>query len=183
MESSETGFLLAYARVQLAAGRRERVSALRDLASWRGFVNGCAAGYDDVLPEYVNDLWVRDSIEQGLVLDDGVRQLAILTAGPGVLREHTPGEPAVDLMHAPAVDAVRLRDRLASCLCRRYAQAAQGLELGWVAAAAPWACPLRALTAGYPPPSVLDQSLQCAGGSTRACGALANRVRQPRSWW
>ncbi|WP_051848664.1 hypothetical protein [Streptomyces sp. NRRL WC-3725] len=61
-----TEFLQAYERVQLAAGRREGVSALRDLASWRGFVNGCAAGYDDVLPEYVNDLWVRDSIEQGL---------------------------------------------------------------------------------------------------------------------
>ncbi|MFF4043723.1 hypothetical protein [Streptomyces sp. NPDC001816] len=69
-----TEFLQAYERVQLATGRREGVSALRDLASWRGFVNACAAGYDDVFPEYVFDIGVRDDIERALA-DESLRGL------------------------------------------------------------------------------------------------------------
>ncbi|MFB8784450.1 hypothetical protein VSS38_32695 [Streptomyces albogriseolus] len=62
-------FLHGYEEVQVRAGRREGVSALRDLASWRQFVATCQEGYDDVLPEYFHDLRVRDAIERGLAED------------------------------------------------------------------------------------------------------------------
>ncbi|MFI1840455.1 hypothetical protein [Streptomyces olivaceoviridis] len=54
-----------------------------------------------------------ETLRRWLLLDDGVRHLAILTAEPGGLREHTPGELAADLMHDPAVDQTRLTDMLA----------------------------------------------------------------------
>ncbi|WP_333754118.1 hypothetical protein [Streptomyces sp. IBSBF 3352] len=97
-----------------------------------------------------------------LQLDDGIRHLAILTTESGVLREHTPGELAAGLMRDPAGDEARLSEQLAGWFHRRNAEAQQGLELGWVAAGAAWACHMRAL-AGGPPPSVLTPSLQRAG--------------------
>ncbi|MEU4613018.1 hypothetical protein [Streptomyces umbrinus] len=63
------GFLEAYERVQMNAGLGEGASAVRDLASWKGFVAACAEGYDDVLHEYFHDLRVRDAIERGLVAE------------------------------------------------------------------------------------------------------------------
>ncbi|MEV8092682.1 hypothetical protein [Streptomyces nigra] len=78
------------------------------------------------------------------------------------MREHTPGELAAELMRDPAGDEARLSEQLAGWLYRRNAEAQQGLELGWIAAAAAWACHMRAL-AGCPPPSVLTPSLQRAG--------------------
>jgi hypothetical protein len=104
----------------------------------------------------------QETLRRWLQLDDGVRQLAIITGDPGGLREHTPGELAVQLMHDPASDEARLTDLLANGFHRRNAEAPQGLELGWIAAAAAWTCHMRAL-AGYPPPSVLAQSLERAG--------------------
>ncbi|MFC8784942.1 hypothetical protein [Streptomyces nigra] len=103
-----------------------------------------------------------EALRRWLQLDDGVRHLAILTTEPGVLREHTPGELAAELMRDPAGDEARLSEQLAGWFHRRNAEAQQGLELGWIAAAAAWACHLRAL-AGCPPPSVLTPSLQRAG--------------------
>ncbi|POX58087.1 hypothetical protein C3492_39635 [Streptomyces sp. Ru62] len=112
-----------------------------------------------------------ETLRRWLQLDDGVRQLAVVTAEPGGLREHTPGELAADLMHDPAVDQARLTDMLAGWLYRRCAQAPQGLELGWIAAGAAWTCHMRAL-AGYPPPAVLDRSLERAGEQDEATADL-----------
>ncbi|WP_435059692.1 hypothetical protein [Streptomyces sp. bgisy060] len=103
-----------------------------------------------------------ETLRRWLQLDDGVRHLAILTTESGVLREHTPGELAADLLHDPASDEARLTEQLASWFYRRNAEAQQGLELGWIAAAAAWTCHMRAL-ASYPPPSVLTPSLERAG--------------------
>ncbi|WP_234375158.1 MULTISPECIES: hypothetical protein [unclassified Streptomyces] len=103
-----------------------------------------------------------ETLRRWLQLDDGVRHLAVLTAELGVLREHTPGELAAELMRDPAGDEARFSEQLAGWFYRRNAEAQQGLELGWIAAAAAWACHMRAL-AGCPPPSVLTPSLQRAG--------------------
>lgn len=104
----------------------------------------------------------QETLRRWLQLDDGVRQLAIITGDPGGMREHTPGELAAQLMHDPASDEARLTDLLANWFYRRNAEAPQGLELGWIAAAAAWTCHMRAL-ASYPPLSVLAQSLERAG--------------------
>ncbi|MFF7115427.1 hypothetical protein ACFY91_24390 [Streptomyces albogriseolus] len=103
-----------------------------------------------------------ETLRRWLQLDDGVRHLAICTSESGVLREHTPGELAAELLHDAAGDETRLTEQLAGWFHRRYAEAQQGLELGWSAAAAAWACHMRAL-AGYPPTSVLIASLERAG--------------------
>ncbi|MET8816397.1 hypothetical protein ABZW47_30905 [Streptomyces sp. NPDC004549] len=104
----------------------------------------------------------QETLRRWLQLDDGVRHLAIITGDPGGLREHTPGELAAQLMRDPASDEARLTDLLASWFYRRNAEAVQGLELGWIAAAAAWTCHMRAL-ASYPPPSALTLSLERAG--------------------
>ncbi|MEU9761911.1 hypothetical protein AB0D98_19620 [Streptomyces sp. NPDC047987] len=113
----------------------------------------------------------QETLRRWLQLDDGVRHLAIITAEPGGLREHTPGELAAELMHDPASDEARLTDSLAGWFYRRNAEAPQGLELGWITAAAAWTCHLRAL-ATYPPPSVLAQSLERAGEHDEATADL-----------
>ncbi|MGW6202100.1 hypothetical protein ACWF9B_00370 [Streptomyces sp. NPDC055089] len=112
-----------------------------------------------------------ETLRRWLQLDDGVRNLAILTAESRDLREHTPGELAAQLLHDPAADEARLTEQLATWLYRRNAEAPQGLELGWIAAAAAWTCHMRAWT-GYPPPSVLDQSLERAGEQDEATADL-----------
>ncbi|RNF81146.1 hypothetical protein [Streptomyces botrytidirepellens] len=104
----------------------------------------------------------QETLRRWLQLDDGVRHLAILTAGLGGLREHTPGELAAQLMHDPAGGEARLTDQLAGWLYRRGAQAQQDRKPRWTAAAAAWTCHMRAL-ASYPPPSVLRASLERAG--------------------
>ncbi|MFD7861594.1 hypothetical protein [Streptomyces sp. NPDC059783] len=103
-----------------------------------------------------------ETLRRWLQLDDGVRHLAILTTESGTLREYTPGELAAELMHDPANNEARLTEQLTSWFYRRNAQAQQGLELGWIAAAAAWTCHMRAL-ASYPPPSILTPSLERAG--------------------
>lgn len=112
-----------------------------------------------------------ETLRRWLRLDDGTRQLAVITAEPGGLREHTPGELAADLLHDPASDEARLTDLLADWFYRRNAEATQGGELGWIAAAAAWTCHMRAL-AGYPPPSVLTRSLERAGEHDKATADL-----------
>ncbi|MFE9252869.1 hypothetical protein [Streptomyces sp. NPDC007088] len=110
----------------------------------------------------------QETLRRWLQLDDGVRHLAIITGDPGDpgdpggLHEHTPGELAAQLMRGSASDEARLTDLLASWFYRRNAEAVQGLELGWIAAAAAWTCHVRTL-ASYPPPSVLALSLERAG--------------------
>ncbi|MEU4039886.1 hypothetical protein [Streptomyces collinus] len=104
---------------------------------------------------------LRETVHRWLQLDDGHNLLAIVSAPTGVLREHTPGELGAELRQDPDTDDARLTGELAGWLYRRYADAPQGLELGWVAAAAAWSCHMRALT-GYPPPSVLSASLERA---------------------
>ncbi|MGP3634483.1 hypothetical protein ACTU45_14105 [Streptomyces sp. 24-1644] len=113
----------------------------------------------------------QETLRRWLQLDDAVRHLAIITADPGGLREHTPGELAAELMHDPSNDEARLTDLLASWLYRRNAEAPQGLELGWIAAAAAWTCHMRAL-ASYPPPSVLTQALERTGEGDDATADL-----------
>ncbi|MEU7031585.1 hypothetical protein AB0A60_33420 [Streptomyces sp. NPDC046275] len=103
-----------------------------------------------------------ETLRRWLQLDDGIRHLAILTAEDGALREHTPGELAAELMRDPGTDEARLTEQLAGWFYRRNTEAQQGLELGWIAAAAAWTCHMRAL-ASYPPPSVLTPSLERAG--------------------
>ncbi|MEV4868515.1 hypothetical protein [Streptomyces syringium] len=104
----------------------------------------------------------QETLRRWLQLDNGTRPLAIVTTEPGGLFEHTPGELAAQLMHDPASDEARLTRLLASWLYRRNADAPQGLELGWVAAAAAWTCHMRAFSS-CPPPSVLAQSLEGTG--------------------
>ena len=112
-----------------------------------------------------------ETLRRWLQLDDGTLQLAIVTAEPDGLREHTPGELAAALMHDPAVDDTRLTDLLADWFYRRNVNAPQGGELGWIAAAAAWTCHMRTL-AGYPPSSVLTRSLECAGEHDEATADL-----------
>ncbi|MFE8941132.1 hypothetical protein ACFYNX_27120 [Streptomyces sp. NPDC007872] len=100
-----------------------------------------------------------EALSRWLRLEDGTRHLAVLSVQAGVLREHTPGELAADLMRDPVTDEARLTGQLADWFSRKHTDAAQGLELGWVAAATAWVCHMRALT-GYPPPAVLSPSLQ-----------------------
>lgn len=113
----------------------------------------------------------QETLRRWLQRDDGARTLTIVSAEPGSLREHTPGELAARLRDDPADDQTQLTGMLADWLHRRGADAPQGLELGWVAAAAAWACHLRDLT-GYPPPSVLRLSLERAGESDEATADL-----------
>ncbi|WP_440581222.1 hypothetical protein [Streptomyces sp. PT19] len=120
----------------------------------------------------------QETLRRWLQLDDGARHLAIITAEPGGLREHTPGKLAAELMRDPATDEARLTDLLAGWFYRRNAEAPQGLELGWITAAAAWTCHLRALAA-YPPPSVLARSLERAGEHDEATADLVvNTVLQ-----
>ncbi|MFE2102629.1 hypothetical protein ACFW9W_37515, partial [Streptomyces sp. NPDC059468] len=75
----------------------------------------------------------QETLRRWLQLD---QQLAIIGTEEGGLREYTPGELAAQLMQDPATDGGQLTRQLAGWLYRRYAEAPQGLELGWVAAAA-----------------------------------------------
>ncbi|MER5996264.1 hypothetical protein [Streptomyces viridosporus] len=91
----------------------------------------------------------EETLRRWLHLDTGARSLAIITTGPGGLREHTPGEIADQLLHNPTTDDARLTQRLA--------------DRGHILADAPpaWARPLGpphpptrsgAATPGRPPP-------------------------------
>ncbi|WP_405416434.1 hypothetical protein [Streptomyces rubiginosohelvolus] len=114
----------------------------------------------------------HETLRRWLLLDDGVRHLAILTAEEGGgLREHTPGELAARLLHDPAGDDAELTNLLAGWLSRRNTEAPQGLDLGWIAAGAAWTCHMRALAAS-PPPSVLTRSLHDAGEADDATAHL-----------
>ncbi|MEU5973094.1 hypothetical protein [Streptomyces globisporus] len=115
----------------------------------------------------------HEALRRWLRLDDGVRHLAILTAGEGGgLREHTPGELAARLLHDPDGDEAELTGLLAGWLSRPNAEAPQGLDLGWIVAGAAWTCHMRAL-ADCPPPAVLARSLRRADKPTRP----------PPIWW
>ncbi|MER5888050.1 hypothetical protein ABT160_29885 [Streptomyces sp. NPDC001941] len=111
------------------------------------------------------------TLRRWLELDEGTRPLAILSSERGVLREHTPGELAAALMRDLTGDEARLGEQLAGWFSRRNALAPQGLEDGWIAAAAAWTCHMR-LLGGYPPPSVLAASLQRAGELDSSAGDL-----------
>jgi hypothetical protein len=102
-----------------------------------------------------------ETLRRWLHWEDGRRQITILTADQDELREVTPGELAADLVRDPASDA-QITDWLGGWLYRRYAQASEGLELGWMTASAAWTCHMRALS-GYPPASVLGRALEQAG--------------------
>ncbi|MFI5867125.1 hypothetical protein [Streptomyces sp. NPDC051546] len=112
-----------------------------------------------------------ETLRRWLQLDDGVRNLAIITAEPGGLAEHAPGELAAQLLLDPATDEAHLTDLLAGWFYRRNAEAPQGLELGWIAAAAAWTCHMRAVSS-YPPPSILGPSLERAGEHDEATADL-----------
>ncbi|KNE83345.1 hypothetical protein AB0B04_19380 [Streptomyces xinghaiensis] len=103
----------------------------------------------------------QETLRRWLHWDDGRRQLAIIGTDLDALREYTPGGLVAQLRDNQAIDDAELTHLLASWLYRRYADAPQGLELGWVAAAAAWTCHMRDFT-GIPPASVLTQSLESA---------------------
>ncbi|WP_435279725.1 hypothetical protein [Streptomyces sp. 1222.5] len=88
--------------------------------------------------------------------------LAILGTADGRLREYTPGELVAHQLRAPGNDDVQLTQQLAHWVYRRQAQAPQGLELGWTAAAAAWSWYMRDAAVALPP-SVLTRSLALAG--------------------
>ncbi|TQK42342.1 hypothetical protein FBY35_3734 [Streptomyces sp. SLBN-118] len=113
----------------------------------------------------------QETLRRWLQLDDGQRQLAISAADLGALRELTPGDLAADLLRDPASDEAQLTAWLGSWTYRRYAEAPQGLELGWIAAAAAWSCHMRAL-ASHPPPSVLSPAMAAAGELDQATREL-----------
>ncbi|MFE1782129.1 hypothetical protein ACFW9F_05960 [Streptomyces sp. NPDC059506] len=116
-----------------------------------------------------------ETLRRWLQLDDGTRHLAIITAAPGGLHEHTPGKLAAELLLDPATDEARLTDLLAGWFYRRNAAAPQGLELGWITAAAAWTCHMHAL-ASYPPPSILVPSLERASEQDEATADLVVRT-------
>ncbi|MFE5407041.1 hypothetical protein ACFQ9Z_38375 [Streptomyces sp. NPDC056580] len=113
----------------------------------------------------------EEALRRWLLLDDGRRQLAIIgTDYRGMRHEYTPGELAASLLRDPPTDRAQITgwrsswvtDWLSSWLYRRSAESAQGRELGWVAAAAAWACHMRDYSPS-PPPAVLSRSLARAG--------------------
>ncbi|MFJ5817339.1 hypothetical protein ACIQGT_26095 [Streptomyces sp. NPDC093108] len=156
-----------------------RVTAASDPTGWpeseapRAGETGIARAGADLTRIEVQEIahGRRETLRRWLQLDDGTRPLAIITADPGGLREHTPGELAAWLMHDPANDEARLTHLLASWLYRRNTDAPQGLELGWIAAAAAWTCHMRALSS-CPPPSVLTQALEDPGDQDKDTAEL-----------
>ncbi|MGX1886799.1 hypothetical protein [Streptomyces sp. NPDC055287] len=113
----------------------------------------------------------EETLRRWLQLDDGQRQLAIIGTDLGELREYTPGELTASLMHEGTSNEAPITDWLSGWLYRRNAEAQQGTELGWIAAAAAWTCHMRAFTP-CPPPTVLAQSLTRAGGMDEATEEL-----------
>ncbi|ROP48045.1 hypothetical protein [Streptomyces sp. PanSC9] len=97
--------------------------------------------------------------------------LAIIGTADGRLREHTPGELVTHQLHAPAHDDMQLTHALADWVYRRQAQAPQGLQFGWTAAAAAWSWYMRDVAVALPP-SVLARSLALAGEEDDAVGEL-----------
>ncbi|MGP3953479.1 hypothetical protein [Streptomyces sp. 7N604] len=114
------------------------------------------------------------ALRRWIQLEDRQRQLAIIGADLntfGGLREYTPGELTAALLRDPATNEARVTSLLSSWLYRRNAEAPQGLELGWIAAATAWACHMREFTS-YPPPAVTAQALANAGEQDDATEAL-----------
>jgi hypothetical protein len=106
------------------------------------------------------------ALRRWMQVEDGQRQLAIIGADLGALREYTPGVLVTTLLRDPQTEA-QLTGMLSSWLYRRNAEAPQGLELGWITAAAAWAFHMREFTV-FPPPSVLAQTLASAGEQDEA---------------
>ncbi|MFD8376975.1 hypothetical protein ACFV2Z_40565, partial [Streptomyces sp. NPDC059688] len=97
--------------------------------------------------------------------------LAIIGTADGRLREYTPGELVAHQLRAPGNDDVQLTRELADWVYRSQAQAPQGLELGWTAAAAAWSWYMRDASVAMPP-SVLTRSLALAGEEDDTVGEL-----------
>ncbi|MET8406358.1 hypothetical protein [Streptomyces sp900116325] len=112
-----------------------------------------------------------ETLQRWMQLDDGQRQLAIIGHELSTLRESTPGELVARLLRDPRTDQVQLTGLLSSWLTRRNTDAPQGLELGWIAAAAAWTSHMRAFTP-YPPHTVLSQSLASTGEQDEATAEL-----------
>ncbi|WP_318218804.1 hypothetical protein [Streptomyces sp. SCL15-6] len=113
----------------------------------------------------------EEALSRWLDLDTSARLLAIVSTGPDGLREHTPGELAVvRLLHQ--ADDPWLTRQLADWLHRRSTTAPQGVDAGWSAATAAWACHMRALS-DYPPPSVVSLALEAAGQDASTAEMIA----------
>ncbi|MFF4440159.1 hypothetical protein [Streptomyces sp. NPDC001621] len=97
--------------------------------------------------------------------------LAIIGTADGRLREYTPGELVAHQLRVPGNGDVQLTQELADWVYRRQAQAPQGLEFGWTAAAAAWSWYMRDVAVALPP-SVLARSLALAGEEDEAVGEL-----------
>ncbi|MER6847019.1 hypothetical protein AB0A81_26430 [Streptomyces flaveolus] len=113
----------------------------------------------------------EEALTRWLDLDTGARPLAIVTTSPDGLHEHTPGELAVTrLLHT--ADDPWLTRQLADWLHRRSSTAPQGVDAGWSAATAAWACHMRALS-DYPPPSIVSLALEAAGQDASTAELIA----------
>ncbi|MFF9158527.1 hypothetical protein ACF1AB_40600 [Streptomyces sp. NPDC014846] len=97
--------------------------------------------------------------------------LAIIGTADGRLREYTPGELVAHQLRPPGNDDVQLTQELADWVYRRQAQAPQGLQFGWTAAAAAWSWHMRDVAVALPH-SVLARSLALAGEEDDAVGEL-----------
>ncbi|MEU9420168.1 hypothetical protein [Streptomyces sp. NPDC048272] len=99
----------------------------------------------------------HEALLQWLKLDDGHRQLALVTADQGTPVERTPGELAAGLLQDPTYAEAELVQAMSRWLAHRSGPAPQGLQAGWSTAAAAWTCHMRALSS-VPPASVLAQA-------------------------
>jgi hypothetical protein len=103
-----------------------------------------------------------ETLRRWTQLDEGQRQLAIISSDGGTLREHTPGDLVDALLHGSRIDQDQLAGWLREWFERRSTAAPQGLELGWITAAAAWATHMRAFNA-VPPPAVLFRAVAASG--------------------
>ncbi|TLQ46296.1 hypothetical protein [Streptomyces marianii] len=111
----------------------------------------------------------KEALRCWVHFEDGQQQLAIIRGMS--MREYAPGELAAALMNDAATDRSELSALLSDWFHRRYNEAPQGLEPGWIAAAVAWTCHMRAFT-GYPPPQVLAPALARAGAPDDAIREL-----------
>ncbi|WSK66429.1 hypothetical protein OG458_42340 (plasmid) [Streptomyces sp. NBC_01281] len=152
----------AYALVRV--GQPREPAGWRESQTPRAGVTGIARFGADLDRMTVQEVTQgrAETLRRWLQGDDGSGTLAIVTTESGRLAEHTPGDLAASLIRDPATDGARLTRQLADWLARRNAEAPQGLELGWIAAAAAWTCHMRALSSS-PLPAVLALSMDGTG--------------------
>ncbi|MCX4826942.1 hypothetical protein OG883_45735 [Streptomyces sp. NBC_01142] len=128
-----------------------------------------------VLEEVVH-AGAAEALRRWMVLEDGQRHLAVIAADPqtpGGVRELSAGMLVRAVLEdkEPAPGQPQLTVLLSEWLYLRNARAPQGLELGWVTAAAAWALHMRDFTP-FPPPGIVARALASSGEQGLATEAL-----------